>query len=118
MNSSVFGKTMENLTNYMEMQLTTDPNKAINNLSKPNLKNARYIDGVYLVEFYNDKIFYSNPIFVGCSILDWSLFTMLQLDYDVMTNIVENRYNSISSDTGSLVYNIQHDDEYEWIKTE
>ena len=56
MNNSVLGKTMENMTNYMEIALTTDPNKAINHLSKPNFKNARYIDDVYMVEFYNDNI--------------------------------------------------------------
>ena len=30
MNKSVFGKFIENLTNYMDMQLTTDRNKAMN----------------------------------------------------------------------------------------
>ena len=55
MNNSVLGKTMENIT-YIEIAVTTDPNKAMNHLSKPNFKNARYIDDVYMVEFYNDNI--------------------------------------------------------------
>ena len=41
MNKSVFGKFIETFTNYMDMQLTTDPKKAMNHffLSKLNFKN-------------------------------------------------------------------------------
>ena len=61
-------------------------------------------------------VLYNRPIYVGCSILDVSKLTMMKIQYDGMHKNFEKRYNSIYSDTDSLVYNIQPDDIYEWIK--
>ena len=41
-----------------------------------------------MVEFYNDNILYNKPIYVGCSMLELSMFTMLKLDYDVIKMIL------------------------------
>ena len=56
------------------------------------------------------------PIYVGCSILDLSKLKMLDFHYNVIHKNFEGQYNLIYSDTDSLVYNIKHDDIYEWIK--
>ena len=41
---------------------------------------------------------------------------MMKSHYDIIHNRFEGRYNLIYSDTDSLVYNIQHDNIYQWIK--
>ena len=56
MNNSVFGKTMENVKNHMDLKLTTDNNKAINYFSKTHFKNAKLIDGLSLMNFINKKL--------------------------------------------------------------
>lgn len=49
MHNSVFGKTMENVENRMSLHLTVDDDNAIKRLSKINLRNAKEIDGFYLI---------------------------------------------------------------------
>ena len=51
MNNSVFGKCMENVQNYMEKKLTTKDAMAVKYFSAKAFKGARYIDGLYMVEF-------------------------------------------------------------------
>ena len=69
-----------------------------------------------MVEFYKNEIKYDKPIYVGTSILDLSRLTMMKFHDDIIHNSFEGRYNLIYSDTDSLVYNIQHDNIYQWIK--
>ncbi|MFM7983815.1 MAG: hypothetical protein ACKPKO_31270, partial [Candidatus Fonsibacter sp.] len=45
-----------------------------------------------------------------------SKLKMLDCHYNVIHKNFEGQYNLIYSDTDSLVYNIKHDDIYEWIK--
>ena len=68
--NSVFVKCMENVTMYMEMKLTTKEKMAVAYFSKNTFKGDRYIDGLYMVEFYKKEIIYNEPINVGTSILD------------------------------------------------
>ena len=89
---------------------------AVTYFPQKTLKGARYIDGLYMVEFYRKEINYNEPVYVGTSILDLSKLTMMKFHYDIIHNSFEGRYNLIYSDTDSLVYNIQHDNIYEWIK--
>ncbi|MFM7987001.1 MAG: hypothetical protein ACKPKO_47575, partial [Candidatus Fonsibacter sp.] len=48
MNNSVFGKTMENVKNRIELKLTTDRNLAIRWFSKLNFKNSRECNGFHM----------------------------------------------------------------------
>jgi hypothetical protein len=41
---------------------------------------------------------------------------MMDFHYNTIEHNFKNKYNVLYSDTDSLVYNIQHDDIYEWIK--
>ena len=116
MNKTVFGTTMESMKHYMEMKLTTKEKMAIQYVNKNTFKSARNIDGFYIVEFYTKETLDNKPIYVGTSILDLSKLTMMKFHYDVIHRSFEGRYNLIYSDTDSLVYNIQHDNIYQWIK--
>jgi hypothetical protein len=115
MNNAVFGKTMENVKNRVDIHLTTDEKNAIKWFSKINFKNSKCIDGLRLIETYKKVIIYDKPIYVGTSILDLSKLCMMDFHYNVIHENFENKYNLIYSDTDSLVYTIQHDDVYEWM---
>ena len=49
---------MENVNKYMEMKLTTKKNITTKYFSKKTFQSARYIDGLYMVEFYKKEIVY------------------------------------------------------------
>ena len=102
----------------MEMKLTTKEQMAVTYLStnKNTFKGARYINGIYMVEFDKNKIKYNRPIYVGTSIQDLSKLTMMKFHYDAIHNSLKGKYNMIYSDTDSLVYNIQHDNMYQLIR--
>ena len=116
MNNSVFGKTMEDVKNRMNMHMTTSKENAIKWFSKLNFKDSREFDGLHLIEMYRKEIKYDKPIYVGTSILDLSKLCMMDFHYNTIHKNFENRYSLLYSDTDSLVYSIEHDDIYDWTK--
>ena len=115
MNTAVFGKTMENARNRANISLAPNDRRAIKLFSKINYKGCSYINGVYLSELYQKKIFYDKPIYVGTAILDLSKVCMMDHHYNVMEKSFPGRHNLIYSDTDSLVYSIRCDDIYKWM---
>jgi hypothetical protein len=116
MNNSVFGKTMENVKNRINIHATTSNKNAIKWFSKVNMKGCKEFNGLYLIEMYKEEVVYDKPLYVGTSILDLSKLCMMEFHYDVIHKEFEGKYNLIYSDTDSLVYNIKCDDLYEWQK--
>jgi len=116
MNNSVFGKTMENVKNRMELHLTIEDNNAEKWFSKINFKGSRNLKGLHLIEMFKKEVRYDKPIYVGSSILDLSKLWMMDFHYNTIQENFNNKYSLIYSDTDSLVYSIEHPDIYEWIK--
>ncbi len=116
MNNSVFGKTMENIKNRINIHATTSEEHAIKWFSKVHMKGARHFNGLYLIEMFKEEVLYDKPLYVGSSILDLSKLCMMQFHYDVVNKEFGNNAELIYSDTDSLVYNFKHHDIYEWIK--
>ena len=115
MNNAVFGKTMENVKNRINLHLTTDESNAVKWFSKINFKSSKNFDNLHLIEMYKQEIIYDKPIYVGTSILDLSKLHMMNFHYNVIHKEFEGKYNLIYSDTDSFVYNIEHPDIYKWI---
>ena len=114
MNNAVFGKTMENVKNRINLHLTADEQNAVKWFSKINFKGSKYFDNLHLIEMYKQEIIYDKPIYVGTSILDLSKLHMMNFHYNVIHENFEGKYNLVYSDTDSLVYSIEHPDIYEW----
>ena len=85
MNNSVFGKTMEDVRNRMDMRLTIDPDNAIKWFSTPQFKSANFIDGLYLIQTHKTEVLYDKPVYVGCSILDISKVRMMDFHFSPST---------------------------------
>jgi hypothetical protein len=116
MNNSVFGKTMENVRNRMNLHLTTDHENAVKWFSKPEFKCNTYAQGLYLIETHKTKIVYDKPVYVGCTVLDLSKLHMLKFHYEVMEKQFGEKAKVVYSDTDSYVYEIEHPNIYEWMK--
>ena len=86
MNNAVFGKTMENVRNRMDLHLTTCDDNAIKWFSKFNYKNSKEFDGLHLIEMFKTEIIYDKPIYVGTSVLDLSKLCMMDFHYNVIQN--------------------------------
>jgi hypothetical protein len=92
MNNSVYGKTMENVKNRMEMHLTTSEENAVKWFSKDNLKTCSNVFDLYMIEMYKTKVVLDKPIYVGTTILDLSKLLMMKYHYDVIEKQFKGRY--------------------------
>ncbi len=115
MNNSVFGKTMENVRNIMNLHLTVDHENAVKWFSKPEFKRNTHAQGLYLIETNKTRIVYDKPVYIGCAVLDLSKLHMMDFHYNVIQKAFGDRAKLIYSDTDSFVYEIEHEDIYEWI---
>jgi hypothetical protein len=114
MNNAVFGKTMENVRKYRNMQFVTSEEKAKKLAGKANFKRFSIIsDTLVLVEMGKTTIHFKKPIFDGFSILDVSKTIM----YDFNYNYIKVKYPGEKSvlfftDTDSFGYKIETEDIY------
>ena len=69
-----------------------------------------------MMQAYKEELRYDKPVYIGMSILDLSKVTMMNFHYNVIHRNFEGRYNLLDSDTDSLIYSMQHEDIYEWMK--
>ena len=118
MNNSVFGKTMENIRNRVDIQLVNSVEKARKLISKPNYKSRTiFSENLVAIHMGRTKMKYDKPIYLGMSILDVSKNLM----YDFHYNYVKKKFvNSklLMTDTDSLMYEIETEDFYEDIRSD
>ena len=107
MNNSVFGKTMEDVRNRENMELTIDREKAIKWFSRVDFKRSNFIDGLYLIQTHKTETVYDKPVYVGCAILDISKVKMMDFHYNTIHANLAGSYELLYSDTDSLIYHIQ-----------
>ena len=84
MNNAVFGKTMENVKNRIDLRLASSEDQAIKHFTKNTYKFNDYFNGVYIIEHYKPRIFYDEPVYVGTTVLDISKLIMMKFYYDVI----------------------------------
>jgi len=73
MNNSVFGKTMENIRNRVDICLHTSSNKASKLIVKPNFRHCTiYDENLVAVHMKQTRIYYNKHVYLGMCILDLS----------------------------------------------
>ena len=107
---------MEDMKNRTQMHLTTDPKNMIKWASRINFKTGTYFNGLYMLEMYNMAITCNKPSYIGMNILDLSKLHMMKFHYEVIQKQFDDKADLLYSDTDSLVYSIEHEDIFEWIK--
>jgi len=117
MNNSVFGKTMENIRNRVDVQLVKNEEQAQKLVNKPNFESFKiFSENLIACHMKKTKLRFDKPIYVGMSILELSKTLM----YDFHYNHIKNKYNEnaklLFTDTDSLCYYIQTNDVYKDMK--
>ena len=114
MNNSVFGKTMENIRNRVDIRLITDKKQFLKWASKPTfVSNKIFNENLVAIHKIKEQIKLNKPAYVGMCILDLSKTLM----YDFHYNYIKQKYGSkaklLFTDTDSLTYEIEAEDVYE-----
>jgi hypothetical protein len=89
MNNSVFGKTMENIENHVDIRLVCDEREAIKLAAKTNYDRCTIFDeNLIAVHMKRTKLKYNKPIYLGMCILDLSKTLM----YNFHHNHIKKKY--------------------------
>ena len=118
LNNAVFGKSLQNCRNYLDLRLVTSPDRARKLVAKPTFKYFHQInEGLACLEMMKPKIKLDRPIYLGFTILELSKKLMYQFHYDEIKKRYGNNVSLILTDTDSLIYEITtpnlYDDIYE-----
>ena len=114
MNNSVFGKTMENIRNQVDVKLVNTKEKLRKLVAKPNLKSPPKIFSENLVSVHMRKtsLLMNKPVYLGMCILDLSKTIMYDFHYNYIKSKYEDKAKLLFTDTDSLMYEIETEDFY------
>ena len=114
MNNSVFGKTMENIRNRVDVKLVNTQEKLRKLVSKPNFKGPPKIFSENLVSVHMKKtsLKMNKPVYLGMCILDLSKTIMYEFHYDYIKRKYGDKAKLLFTDTDSLMYEIETEDFY------
>ena len=112
MNNSVFGKTMENIRNRVNVKLVNTEEKLKKLIAKPNLKGPPKIFSENLVSVHMKKTSLTmiKPVYLGMCILDLSKTIMYDFHYNYIKLKYGNKAKLLFTDTDSLMYLIETKD--------
>ena len=119
MNNSVFGKTMENIRNRVDIRLVTRKEQAKKLTSKPNYQHHTvFSKTLAAVHMKKVKLYFYKPVYLGMSILDLSKTLMYNFHYNYIKPKYGERAKLLFTDTDSLVYLIETEDFYRDISSD
>ena len=114
MNNSVFGKTMENIRNRVNVKLVNTQERLKKLVSKPNLKSPPKIFSENLVSVHMKKtnLLMNKPVYLGMCILDLSKTIMYDFHYNYIKPKYEVKAKLLFTDTDSFMYEVETEDFY------
>ena len=113
MNNSVFGKTMENIRNRVNVKLVNTQERLKKLSAKPNYKSCKiFTENLISVHMKKTSLTMNKPVYLGMCILDLSKTIM----YDFHYNYIKPKYGEnaklLFTDTDSFLYEIETEDFY------
>jgi len=119
MNNSVFGKTMENLCNRVDIRIvrSNETGKIRKLIASPLYsRHVLFSNDMAGIDMRKSKLLLNKPVYTGMTILDNSKILM----YDFFYNELKKKYGSkvelLYTDTDSLLITIETEDVYEDMK--
>ena len=113
MNNSVFGKTMENIRNRVDVKLVNNREKAEKLADNPNFKHCNiFSENLISIHMKRMELTFNKPVSLGMCILDLSKILMYDFHYNYIKQKYGNKAKLLFTDTDSLMYEIQTEDFY------
>ena len=113
MNNSVFGKTMENIRNRVDIKLVNNKKRAEKLSAKPNYKHCNiFSEDLVAIHMKKTKLDFDKPVYLGMCILDLSKTLMYDFHYNYIKKKYGDKAKLLLTDTDSLMYEIQTEDFY------
>lgn len=113
MNNSVFGKTMENLRNRVDVRLVTNKNKVLKLVSKPTFLSSKiFNENLVAAHKIKECLTLNRPAYVGMCILDLRKTLMRDFYYNYIKTKYGDNAGLLFTDTDSLTYQIEAEDVY------
>ena len=113
MNNSVFGKTMENIRNRVDVKLVNNRGSAEKLSAKPNFEHLTIFDeNLVAVHMKRTKLTFNKPVYCGMAILDLSKSLMYDFHYGYILPKYGKNQKLLFTDTDSLCYEIETEDFY------
>ena len=120
MNNAVFGKTMENVRNHVDVKLLTKWDGrygAEAMIAKPNFHSRSvFAENLIAVELRKLEVKFNKPIYVGMCILDISKVCLYEFHHEYMLPLFHDKCKIMYTDTHSLIYRVECEDVYETMK--
>ncbi|KYN30743.1 hypothetical protein ALC56_14987 [Trachymyrmex septentrionalis] len=120
MNNAVFGKTMENVRNHVDVKLLTKWDGrygAEAMIAKPNFHSRSvFAENLIAVELRKLEVKFDKPIYVGMCILDISKVCLYEFHHEYMLPLFHDKCKIMYTDTDSLIYRVECEDVYETMK--
>ena len=113
MNNSVFGKTMENIRNRVDVKLVNTKNKLRKLVAKPNFKSCKiFNENLVSVHMKKTSLTMVKPVYLGMCILDLSKTIMYDFHYNYIKPKYGEKAKLLFTDTDSFMYEIETEDFY------
>ena len=115
MNNSVFGNTMENLRNRMDVKIVRacETDKIRKLTSSPSYaKYTIFRNNMAGIHMHKTKLVLNKPVYTGMTILDNSKILMYEFFYNHLKTRYGQKCELVYTDTDSLILDIQTDDVY------
>ena len=119
MNNSVFGKTMENIRNRVDIQLVNTPTKAKKLVVKPNFNHCTIFSRrLCAIDMKKKSLTFDKPVYIGMCILDISKTLMYDFHYNYIRSKYGEKAKLLFTDTDSLAYEVETKDFYKDIASD
>ena len=113
MNNSVFGKTMENIRNRVNVKLVDAGEQFKKLAAKPNYESRKiFNENLVSVHMKKTSLTMNKPVYLGMSILDLSKTLMFDFHYKYIKPKYGKEAKLLFTDTDSFLYEIQTEDFY------
>ena len=113
MNNSVFGKTMENIRNRVNVKLVNTEERLKKLSANPNYKSCKiFNENLISVHMKKTSLTMNKPVYLGMCILDLSKTIMYDFHYQYIKPKYGTKAKLLFTDTDSLMYEIETEDFY------
>ena len=113
MNNSVFGKTMENIRNRVNVKLVNTGEQFKKLTAKPNYESRKiFNENLVSVHMKKTSLTMNKPVYLGMTILDLSKIVMFDFHYKYIKPKYGSKAKLLFTDTDSFLYEIQTEDFY------